>query len=294
MNSVPNSAFEAAVGNEEDPGVLWLQVGGAKFTEDTGNSSVLSDLVSLISQASGAKADEPTPSSVAPATQSPTNETSTAVPAEVKLKGLVTDIWKFPKITEAQELAHIQKAIETTSLNLDPGDIYNIQLFQSQLKDEDVGSALRIVCTSDVSCKIRDSYQVKVQTPEGDFTLNKILVEVFGTFENDTRGSVIIPVILDADNTYGTGSYEKAAQSRLDDLIHNMQLFNTIDFSIFTGLTETDASNPNIIDAWLQNSMDPEINVLLEKANQLASDGKILTQSEWLKLIHASVIFKVY
>jgi len=243
----------------------------------------------------GTQVDMFTPFPSPQATSIPATPTKEATQAsEVKLKGLVTDIWKFPKITETQELEHIKKAIETTSLKLDPGDIYNIQLFQLQLKDEDVGSAVRIVCTSDVSCMIRDSYQVKVQTPEGHFTLNKILVEVFGKFEDDTRGSVIMPVILDADNTYGTGSYEKAAQYRIDALIRHIAIGNTISFAIFTEIISTDASNPNIIEAWLQNSMDPEINVLLEKANQLASDGKILTQSEWLKLIHANVIFDVY
>lgn len=258
------------------------------------NDDAFSEVIGFFTDAGAAKAYEPTPPGIAQGgevQQTPTSEIAST--PEVKLRGLINDIWRFPKITEEQELEHIQKAIETRSLNLDPEDVNNIQLHQVSVTAEDVYSGVKLTCMIDKSGRIVDSYQVTIQTADGHIRVNKILVEILGTFEDGTRGSVIVPVILDGDIVGGFESYEKNMQNRIDTFIRNIQRYSYLTFTFPTNIVETDARNPDIIALRELNSANPKINELLEKANRLAEKKQILTQAEWLTLVHAIEIFGI-
>jgi hypothetical protein len=224
----------------------------------------------------------------APATLTEIPASSTPVP-EVRLKGLVTELARFPTITAAQQQEHILKAIETESLFMTPDDIYQIQLSQFTYNDIIFGQGVHLACGVAKACLIRDSYQVALSAGSGEVKVHKLLLELFVTFEDGTQGSVIMPLVIDIDQSFGQG-FDAATQRKIDNF-DRQQNKNVLSFNFLTKLDKSKTTNPVILALLADIKANPRLQELLTKAHSLAKTGKFLSQDELLELQNAIINF---
>jgi hypothetical protein len=229
-----------------------------------------------------------TPTATSAPSKTPTpkpTETNTASPTpEITLVGLIPQWKDFPApISADEEAQHIQKAKDTKSLYQEPGDPYSIQLSSSHYSDNlFIGDDIRIGCNIEMSCLIRASYQT---IAKNGMPIHKLLLELYVTFADNTQGSVIVPIISDQgyyDST-GTAVENQFLQGRLNVLAQNNKHGGVIQgIFIVSGMADNSPKPANPVVQFLLDSAfhDEATKALLAHANDLAKEGKFLTQAE--------------
>ncbi len=222
----------------------------------------------------------PTPRSTATNTASPTPET--------QLHGLITELENIPTYTAEQRQAAIQLAIDSTSLTQETAGIWITQVSQVAYRDDtlnsDIADTVRITCALDKSCLIRDTFQMMIQTPQGEKPAHYVLMEYFVTFEDGTQGPVVVPIIIDQKGSDPTQDPDRETEYLLQLLQKSDDSSGgVIDFLRIITSTRSNFPQPinPVISALIESAMnDQAARALLEKAHTLAGEGKFLSQDE--------------
>jgi hypothetical protein len=241
----------------------------------------------------------PTPTHIAPTTTPIPSETPTPKPTEtptptstraVELHGLIPEYNSVPLYSRAQEQSAIQKAKDTMSLNYENENL-NMQISQVKFADLVKGDGVRMICYDNLTCLIRDTYAVNVGSDANPLIVHKLLMEYVVTFEDGSRGTVIVPSIFeqqwaapDDPIKYGVTWHT------LEVLYATTQGNDVVDLPKMITNIEANSRQPNIpaiVELWNRVNADSEVQRLLQKAHTLAKDGKFLTQDEVDRLLDA-------
>lgn len=218
--------------------------------------------------------------------------TPTPTPEVIKFNGIITELDKIPVLTADQEAQLIQQAIDSRTLISAPNEL---QIGQLIFNDITFGKAIRVQSNPTESFRVLATYITMIQTSQGGLPLVKVLYELHVRYEDGSEGSVIVPVVFNQDYTVDGDEPDRDTRYRLK-VTHDWLIDHKIFFQFLVKL-ENKGRKPNspvIIALLEQLSNDPEAQVLLQKAYNLAKfplDGKFLSQDEINKLLNFIIFY---
>jgi hypothetical protein len=223
-------------------------------------------------------------------TPQPTGTNTVSPTPELTLNGLAPTLDEFPAITHEQEWQLLQKAIANRSLTLEFSNGFPYaslrQMNQIDNKDNQIGTGVRLACNFGLkSCDIVASYQV-----DG---LHKIMLEFAVMFEDGTKGSVILPIVIDMDsfdpaqsdlNYYTRNRLRSLSRSEQGGYIDYINIATNLDRE--SRVMENPTLQVLVNEALQEGSRTRE---LLTKMHTLAKDNRSLSQEEINELIDALI-----